>query len=261
MKKIYLILIITGLISCQAKEKQIAGTNDVNYKQASYVKQEKYNKEDIQFLKDMGMTSSMTFKENVDMINNEAIRRNEEKYGVKFIPEDKMNVFLSEHDLVMGGLADYKYIIPVEALKTFRTNLLKVTSIDSSLHNFYFIRISRQAEQRPGQFLQKIDASEIVPGTHNLVTVGPSLANGQHYDLAKQGQLISSQLMKYSKKYNLSPELIVVDGFGFTPLIRIVAQKEYFELEGKDIVDNKIVPKDPAIVLGVPGGWLTLAVW
>ena len=45
------------------------------------------------------------------------------------------------------------------------------------------------------------------------------------------------------------------------PLIKIVAQKEYFELEGKDIIDNKIVPRDPAIVLGIPGGWLTLAVW
>lgn len=256
MKKIYLILIITGLISCQEqeKEKQIA---DANYKQASYVKQEGYNKEDIQFLKDMGMTSSMTFKENVDMLNNEAILKNEEKYGVKFIPEDKMNVFLSEHDLVMGGLADYKYVIPAEALKTFRTNLLKVTSVDSSLHNFYFIRISRQAEQNPGHFLQKIDASEIVPGTHNLVSVGPSLMNNQDAD--NGGQLIASSLIKYNKKYNLPFESIVVDGF--TPSIKIVAQKEYFELEGKDIIDNKIVPRDPAIVLGIPGGWLTLAVW
>lgn len=44
MKKIYLILIITGLISCQEKEKQIAEANDANYKQVSYVKQEGYVK-------------------------------------------------------------------------------------------------------------------------------------------------------------------------------------------------------------------------
>ena len=56
MKKIYLILIITGLISCQEQKKE-KQTADANYKQASYVKQEGYNKEDIQFLKDMGMTS------------------------------------------------------------------------------------------------------------------------------------------------------------------------------------------------------------
>ena len=52
MKKIYLILIITGLISCQEQKKE-KQTADANYKQASYVKQEGYNKEDIQFLKDM----------------------------------------------------------------------------------------------------------------------------------------------------------------------------------------------------------------
>jgi hypothetical protein len=262
--KAILFLATLILISCQEKSQpeppSQSDTLTAEYvaKKESPVK-EVYTKDQIEYLKKMGMSGSWTVKENHELIDKALAEKYEKKFiGCRFISNEFLQKFMEEHNLVMGELSTYMGDIPAKNIDDLQLNLNHAKSVDSSLQDYYFIRQSR-LDGGNGSFLQRITENEIPSYNLDKISGAPG-GSGQPKQKLYNEVLTPEQYGVYRKKYNVK-NIIVDHNIG--AVLRIIAPKELFNLDGKQVVDRMIIEikKDPAIMFQVNGGWMSLTAW
>lgn len=260
MKKILSIITVVILMgSCQdKKEEPVVIVNEApkDVKYASYASKpvdSNYTKDDIEFLKEMGLGSSYTVRTNASVLMKGVADKYMNKFGVKFINDEAVALFLEEKNMIIGSLSAFNGTIPKKEIEMFKTNISRIRSIDSSFNEYYFIRTELECG---GFFLQKISEDEIKSGK-GIISESPNLNAGQEAGAT----LYPNREKYYKEKYNVRSGCDIIIG-KYTPYMQIVAPKELFNMEGKTLVGRQLVEaKDPAILLRVPEGWLVLAAW
>lgn len=258
MKKILsIIAIIVFMVSCQDKKQEpvvIVNEAPKDVKDASYAAKpvdSNYTKDDIEFLKEMGLGSSYTVRTNAAVLMKDVADKYMNKFGVKFLNDEAVALFMEEKNMIIGNLSAFNGIIPKREIEMFKTNISRIRGIDASFNEYYYIRTELQCG---GFFLQKISEDEIKSGKE-IVIESPNLNQGQEAGAT----LLPDREKYYKKKYNVRSGCDIIIG-KYAPYMQIVAPKELFNMKGKTLVGRQLVEsKDPAILLRVPEGWLVLA--
>lgn len=255
MKNLFLLASI-GIFSCTSKTeiKTKVEHRGINASYVSYkMDKPEYTYEQIKFLKEKGLTGSLTVKENQYLLDAENEKFYKEKFGLKFISNEFLEYFLSEDSLIRGPLNFYGYKIPSKNVTEFQNNFNKIVSIDSNFEEYYFIRTHRE---RGRKFIQKIPESEVNLNKENEIKDGPIISS----DEALKNEFYKKYLDKYRRDFDMTD---YVTDFHNGSAIEIIAPKEYFNITGQSIVNNTLQPivKDPAIIIQVPNGWLCLTAW
>ena len=256
MKKITAIAMLVFFISCSEKQEEppIVQVAQKDLKQVSFSTpiDTNYTKEDVAFLKEMGLSASYTVRNNSGVLSSEVANKYKEKFNVRFVTDEVIGLLMEEKDLIMGYLINFNGVIPKNNVDEFRNNLARIRTIDSSFEEYYFIRTDLDHNAR---FLQRISEDEIL---FNNVIKSPNLNQGQETG----NTLKIEREIFYSNKHGIPRDQIVIGCY--TPYMQIVAPKEMFNLEGKTLLGRQIVetPKnDPLILLRVQEGWLVLTSW
>lgn len=256
MRNLITTLVLIGLISCKPKDNIIATTpsnEDVKFASKTNNPDSAYTKEDIQFLKEIGLSASHTVRSNSELLLSEIAEKYKTKFGVRFVTDELIGILMQEKDLIIGSLADFNGTMPKHNINEFRNNLSRIREVDSSFNEYYYIRTELECGAK---FLQRISEEEIYSGK-GFIEESPNLNHGQ-----APGATLSVDREKYYRlKYSVRDGCDITIG-RYTPYMQIVAPKKLFNTEGKILIGRQLVnARDPAILLRVQEGWLVLTTW
>lgn len=201
----------------------------------------KVSEESIKFLADIGLTSSKTVTDNVDLIDYTLKKNYLKEFGVRYFSKTGLTTLMKAQGLVMGELSNYKGEIPEINIIEFKANYERLKVKEEYTH-FYV--------DYEGKVIEYIAENSIKPEMVDGI-INNSWGN---YCFIVLKNNLHGQFKKVS--YTAEPHAL--------HSIKIVAPEKYFDMSGKEVSDdNKIIPKkvDPLILMEHEGGYLVLTSW